>query len=283
MYRNDFPVDNFDKMAFEGFTKGPEHTFNVTINEIRKMDGGKLVFEAKNDYGVDKCTILLDVRDCGSFMDDFHETHTSAGIVDPISDVQVKEGDTATLSGKVEGYPLPELIWIKNGKEIDMMVPSTKYQLNYHSDGEFEARIANCTFEDDDDYSLLVENLAGVDSCNFQVFVDCEDYPDDEHFNRRRRLQRGRRIMEVSSDSELDDAKKRKKRRTKRVVERKNPNAPRLTQLIPPRFDKILSDHDAIVGENVVMMVETLGEPEPQVRFYRDGKLIDEDSMDRVS
>ena len=203
--------------------------------------------------------------------------------MNPVGDLQVKEGETATLTGKVDGFPLPELIWIKNGKEIDMMVPSTKYQLDYHSDGEFEARIANCTFEDDDDYSLLVENLAGVDSCNFQVFVDCKEYPDDEHFNRRRRLQRGRRVVEASSDSELDDAKKRKKRRTKRVVERRNPNAPRLTQLIPPRFDKILSDHDAIVGENVVMMVETLGEPEPQVRFYRDGKLIDDGDGERVS
>uniref|UniRef100_A0A1I7V4L9 C2 domain-containing protein n=1 Tax=Caenorhabditis tropicalis TaxID=1561998 RepID=A0A1I7V4L9_9PELO len=276
MYRNDFPVANFDKMAFEGFTRGSEHSFNVTINDIRKIDGGKLVFEAKNDYGVDKCTILLDVRDSGSFIDDYSETHRSAEIKEPVGDVQVKEGETATLTGKVDGFPLPELIWIKNGKEIDMMVPSTKYQLDYHSDGEFEARIANCTFDDDDDYSLLVENLAGVDSCNFQVFVDCKEYPDDEHFNRRRRLQRGRRVIEASSDSELDDAKKRRKRRTKRVVERRNPNAPRLTQLIPPRFDKILSDHDAIVGENVVMMVETLGEPEPQVRFYRDGKLIND-------
>ncbi|UMM35976.1 hypothetical protein L5515_008344, partial [Caenorhabditis briggsae] len=282
MYRNDYPVANFDKMAFEGFTKGSEHSFNVTINDIRKLDGGKLVFEAKNDYGVDKCTILLDVRDSGSFIDDYSEIHRSAEIKDPVGDVQVKEGETATLTGKVDGYPLPELIWIKNGREIDMMAPSTKYQLDYHSDGEFEARIANCTFEDDDDYSLLVENLAGVDSCNFQVFVDCKEYPDDEHFNRRRRLQRGRRVVEASSDSELDDAKKRKKRRTKRVVERRNPNAPRLTQLIPPRFDKILSDHDAIVGDNVVMMVETLGEPEPQVRFYRDGKLIGDDSGEKV-
>uniref|UniRef100_A0A8R1HRW0 Fibronectin type-III domain-containing protein n=1 Tax=Caenorhabditis japonica TaxID=281687 RepID=A0A8R1HRW0_CAEJA len=282
MYRNDFPVNNFDKMVFEGFTKGNEHTFNVTIKTIRKMDGGKLVFEAKNDFGMDKCTILLDVRDSGSFMDDFVETHRSAGILEPISDVLVKEGDTATLSGKVEGYPLPELVWIKNGKEIDMMVPSTKYQLEYHSDGEFEARIANCTFEDDDDYSLLVENLAGVDSCNFQVVVDCKSYPNDEHFNRRRRLQRGRRIMGASSDSEFDKAQKKKKRRTKRVVERKNPNAPRLTQLIPPRFDKILSDHDALEGDNIVMMVQTLGEPEPQVRFYRDGKLIDDVSGERL-
>ncbi|NP_001368673.1 Titin homolog [Caenorhabditis elegans] len=282
MYRNDFPVANFDKMAFEGFTKGSEHSFNVTINDIRKLDGGKLVFEAKNDYGVDKCTILLDVRDSGSFIEDYSEIHRSAEIQNSVGDVQVKEGETAKLTGRVDGFPLPELIWIKNGKEIDMMVPSTKYQLDYHSDGEFEARIANCTFEDDDDYSLLVENLAGVDSCNFQVFVDCNEYPDDEHFNRRRRLQRGRRVMEASSDSELDDAKKRKKRRIKRVVERRNPNAPRLTQLIPPRFDKILSDHDAIEGENVVMMVETLGEPEPQVRFYRDGKLIDDGSGDRM-
>ena len=43
-----------------------------------------------------------------------------------------------------------------------------------------------------------------------------------------------------------------------------------------------MSDHDAVVGEEVIMMVETLGEPEPQVRFYRDGKLIEDSDGEKV-
>ncbi|CAD6186687.1 unnamed protein product [Caenorhabditis auriculariae] len=274
--RNDKAVNDKHKMHIARRSDGNVHTFQVTIDGVAKTDGGKLVFEATNKFGNDKCTVLLDVRDASSFVQDPAEEYQAAGLVDTVSDVCVKEGDTAKLTGKVSGFPLPELIWIKNGREVDMMAPSTKYHLEYHSDGEFEARIANCGFEDDDDYSLLVENLAGVDSCNFQVYVDCKEYPQDDHFNRRRRLQRGKAIGEASSDSEIEGKNKKRKRRMKKVFERTNPNAPRLTQLIPPRFDKILSDHDAVVGENVVMMVETLGEPEPQVWFYQDGKLIDE-------
>ena len=55
----------------------------------------------------------------------------------------------------------------------------------------------------------------------------------------------------ASSDSEVEKDKRKRRRRIKRVVERINPNAPRLTQLIPPRFDKILSDHDAVIGDQV--------------------------------
>ena len=61
------------------------------------------------------------------------------------------------------------------------------------------------------------------------------------------------------------------------VFERSNSLAKRMTKLLPPKFDRILSDHDAVVGENVVMSVATRGVPEPEIHFYQDGKMLSPD------
>ncbi|KAK6043584.1 immunoglobulin I-set domain protein [Cooperia oncophora] len=94
--------------------------------------------------------------------------------------------------------------------------------------------------------------------------------------SRQRKILRNLNRSDVaSSDGEIENKVQKKRRRIRRVVERANPNAPRLTQqLVAPHFDSILSDHDAVEGEKVVMMVTTQGAPPPDVRFYRDGKLI---------
>lgn len=77
------------------------------------------------------------------------------------------------ISGRVTGTPSPELIWLKNGKEVHVGEDS-RYELQYSTDGKIDLKITDCNFADDDEYSLLVENIAGVDSCNFEIFVDCK-------------------------------------------------------------------------------------------------------------
>ncbi|KIH65419.1 fibronectin type III domain protein [Ancylostoma duodenale] len=120
--------------------------------------------------------------------------------------------------------------------------------------------------------------MAGVDSCIFKISVENSG---GEHEKHRRRKHTLRPIThqknEFSSDSELENKTKRKRRRMRRVTERTNPNAPRLTQMIAPRFDKALDDHDVETGEQIVMMVATQGNPPPNVHFYRDGKALSND------
>ena len=77
-----------------------------------------------------------------------------------------------SLHGQISGYPSPELVLLKNGKEVNILAEE-RYNLTCSPDGNIDIQIHNCSFADDDEYSLLVENIAGVDSCNFELFVDC--------------------------------------------------------------------------------------------------------------
>ncbi|KAK5972509.1 hypothetical protein GCK32_011364, partial [Trichostrongylus colubriformis] len=155
------------------------------------------------------------------------------------------------------------------------LIMKAKNQLGSDEYGAFTMEIADCKPDDDDVYTLLVENMAGIDSCTFQVFVK-DAGEDSKAQSRRRRILRNLHGSDVpSSDNETENRVQKKRRRIRRVVERPNPYAPRLTQqLIAPHFDSALADKDAVVGENVVMMVTMQGSPPPDVRFYRDGQLI---------
>ncbi|KAK6048148.1 fibronectin type III domain protein, partial [Cooperia oncophora] len=183
--------------------------------------------------------------------DAFEHEFEAAEITTSVADVCVSSGQTARLQGKMCGYPIPEMIWLKNGQKMG------------HSQWKLRTVILN----DDDVYALLVENMAGIDSW----LRSGSNAKSPEGF-----LRNLNRSDVASSDGEIENkVKRRSLGDPKGVVERANPNAPRLTQqLVAPHFDSILSDHDAVEGEKVVMMVTTQGAPPPDVRFYRDGKLI---------
>ncbi|WKY09398.1 hypothetical protein Q1695_002061 [Nippostrongylus brasiliensis] len=209
------------------------YSFTFSLDSAHFEDGGKLTVKAKNQFGSDQCITHIEIVDdrgekFWNFDPDtlFEREFEAAEITMAVTDVAVAEGETARLHGKLCGYPFPEVIWLKNGVEIDPEQNPDKYRFDVREDGSFTMEIANCSPDDDDVYSLLVENMAAVDSCGFLV------------------------------------------------VERPNPNAPRLTQCVAPRFATVLADRDAVVGEQVVMEVTTQGAPAPLVRFYRDGQLL---------
>uniref|UniRef100_A0A7I4YSJ7 Ig-like domain-containing protein n=1 Tax=Haemonchus contortus TaxID=6289 RepID=A0A7I4YSJ7_HAECO len=260
------------------------YSFTFSVESLRVEDGGKLTIKAKNHLGSDECVTYIDVaeeaRQRFSKFDfnNFEREFEAAEITTSIADVAVVKGETARLHGKVSGYPIPEMIWLKNGVEFNPMSMLDKYNVDILPDGTFTMEIADCNLDDDDVYALLVENMAGIDSCDFQVFVSNPVGDSKERGHRKKALRSLNRNEVVSSDNEIENRIQKKRRRIRKVVERANPNAPRLTQrLVPPHFEKILSDQDATEGEKVVMMVTMEGNPPPEVRFYRDGKLICDD------
>lgn len=62
---------------------------------------------------------------------------------------------------------------MKNGQEIDPTRESSRFTTQQLEDGTVTLVIDRCTFVDDDEYSLMVENVAGVDSCSFELIVEC--------------------------------------------------------------------------------------------------------------
>ncbi|PIO56009.1 immunoglobulin I-set domain protein, partial [Teladorsagia circumcincta] len=235
VYHNDDLISGTESLVKEGDNL---YSFTFSVDSAHVEDSGKVTIKAKNQLGSDEFIAHIDVleetkqRYSKYDLSTFEREFEAAEITTSIADVAVIRGETARLQGKVCGYPIPEMIWLKNGIEFDPTLHPDKYNVDVYPDGTFTMKIADCTPDDDDVYALLVENMAGIDSCDFQVFV----------------------------------------------VERANPRATTLAQgSVAPHFESILSDQDAVEGEKVVMMVTTQGAPPPDVRFYRDGKLICDD------
>lgn len=62
------------------------------------------------------------------------------------------------------------------------------------------------------------------------------------------------------------------------MLERRNDISRRLTQLLPPHFDKVLDDQTANVGDSVIFGVAAHGEPQPDIAFYQGGLRLQADT-----
>ena len=72
----------------------------------------------------------------------------------------------------VGGSPHPEVVWFKDGKELTKLVENGHYSFEEDSNGHVALCIKNCTLEDDAEYLLLAENVAGIDQCHFDLIVE---------------------------------------------------------------------------------------------------------------
>ncbi|ETN72571.1 hypothetical protein NECAME_18790, partial [Necator americanus] len=110
----------------------PEHnlySFTFPIDCVRPEDGGgggQLMFKATNPLGIDECTTYLQIAEkrkpkFSKFNEKtlFEREFEAAEVIWSVTDMTVAEGGTAWLYGKLCGFPVPELIWLKNGVEID--------------------------------------------------------------------------------------------------------------------------------------------------------------------
>ncbi|KAK6753134.1 hypothetical protein RB195_012622 [Necator americanus] len=260
----------------------PEHnlySFTFPIDCVRPEDGGgggQLMFKATNPLGIDECTTYLQIAEkrkpkFSKFNEKtlFEREFEAAEVIWSVTDMTVAEGGTAWLYGKLCGFPVPELIWLKNGVEIDQERSERKYRTELKSDGTFALEIAKCTVDDEDVYELIVENMAGVDSCLFKLSVD--DSATEKEHQKQRRQKHGLRDEVLLSDSERQEPKGR---RVRKIVERKNFNVLSSTQSIAPRFGRALEDREATAGEVVELKVEIHGDPQPCVCFYRNGRVL---------
>lgn len=68
------------------------------------------------------------------------------------------------------GVPRPELIFFKNGEELT--ADGYHYFINYADDGSIRLTVHVATDEDDAEYVVLAENIAGSDKCLFELFVE---------------------------------------------------------------------------------------------------------------
>lgn len=81
-----------------------------------------------------------------------------------LTDVRVYEGQPLKLECKIDGDPLPEITWYKDGEKV---VPSDNLKLERRSDGTAYLFIPKCKLDDEGMYRVIATNPYGTayDKC----------------------------------------------------------------------------------------------------------------------
>ncbi|XP_069838652.1 striated muscle preferentially expressed protein kinase isoform X2 [Dendropsophus ebraccatus] len=132
---------------------------SLTIFSPKKSDLGQLVFEARNKYGVDKCTISIEMAESPRFES-------------IMEDIEIKAGETARFVVVVDGKPVPDIMWYKDG---ELLAESGHFNFVY-DDAECSLVILNAAPEDSGVYTCTARNLAGEVSCKAELQV-CREEP----------------------------------------------------------------------------------------------------------
>ncbi|KAM3916775.1 striated muscle preferentially expressed protein kinase isoform 2-T2 [Leptodactylus fuscus] len=131
---------------------------SLTIFSPKKSDLGQLVFEAGNRYGTDKCTISIEMAESPRFES-------------IMEDIEIRTGETARFVVVVEGKPVPDIMWYKDG---ELLVESGHFNFVY-DDAECSLVILNAAPEDSGVYTCTARNLAGEVSCKAELQVSKEE------------------------------------------------------------------------------------------------------------
>ncbi|XP_056393002.1 striated muscle preferentially expressed protein kinase isoform X2 [Hyla sarda] len=133
---------------------------SLTFFSPKKSDVGQLVFEARNKYGADKCTISIEMAESPRFES-------------IMEDIEIKAGETARFVVVVEGKPVPDIMWYKDG---ELLVESGHFNFVY-DDAECSLVILNAAPEDSGVYTCTARNVAGEVSCKAELQV-CKVEPE---------------------------------------------------------------------------------------------------------
>ncbi|XP_073490417.1 striated muscle preferentially expressed protein kinase isoform X2 [Aquarana catesbeiana] len=131
---------------------------SLTIFSAKKSDLGLLTFEARNRYGADRCSVNIEMAETPRF-DSIME------------DIEIRTGETARCVVVVEGKPVPDIMWYKDGQ---LLVESGHLNFVY-DDAECSLVILNATPEDSGVYTCTARNLAGELSCKAELQVCAEE------------------------------------------------------------------------------------------------------------
>ncbi|KAM5124878.1 striated muscle preferentially expressed protein kinase-like, partial [Mantella aurantiaca] len=225
---------------------------SLTIFSPQKSDLGPLTLEARNRYGADRCTISIEMAEKPHF-DSIME------------DIEIRTGETARFVVVVEGKPVPDIMWYKDGQ---LLVESGHLNFVY-DDAECSLVILNAAPDDSGVYTCTARNLAGELSCKAELQVCAEkpgtatttDQSDGEktrrlsdYFTIHKELGRGafsyvRHVMEKRSGLDFA-AKFLASRGSSREKARREVNV--LSQI---SHERIVYFHDAFEKRNTLIIV----------------------------
>ncbi|NXC30061.1 SPEG kinase, partial [Campylorhamphus procurvoides] len=216
---------------------------------------GLLACEVSNRHGTARCTLHLRLAEAPRF-----ETI--------MEDIDVQEGETPRFAVVVEGKPLPDILWYKDGELLD----ESSHLSFVYEDNECSLVVLGAAEPDSGVYTCMAKNLAGEVSCKAELVVwtaqpSVDAAMEEDALHKARRLTdyydvheeigRGafsylRRVTEKTS--QLDFAAKFIPGRTKAKQSARR----ELHILSQLDHERIVFFHDAFEKKNAVIMVMEL-------------------------
>lgn len=130
----------------------------LTIVKATVDDEAEYTCIAKNSEGEVSCTSEVLVE----------EEMTPPQFVKRPKNVQITEGDTARFESVVSGLPSPDIEWLKDGKTIK---ESHHFKLDFEENRSI-LTILDVKLTDESEYTCVISNKAGQDSCRVELLVE---------------------------------------------------------------------------------------------------------------
>ena len=143
-----------------------EDLFSLIIESTEPGDSGTFKCIATNEVGESTCDAQLTVKGPESSV--ASDEGEGPQITQPLKDVEVTEGESATLECKVSGKPYPSVAWYKDGTCVNVV---ERYKTRF--DGELATlKIETTELEDEGEFKCVVENVFGSASCSSELLVN---------------------------------------------------------------------------------------------------------------
>lgn len=123
----------------------PDGTVSLEIESTKPEDAGKYSLSVSNDLGESTSDSAVEIEPPPS----------SPLFISPLLPVKATEGFPARMEAKVKGFPLPDLVWMKDGKKFKGQAKKPD------PDGSIHLNIACASPSDAGEYTIIAKNSEG--------------------------------------------------------------------------------------------------------------------------
>eukprot|EP00105_Crassostrea_gigas_P035123 XP_019919271.1 PREDICTED: uncharacterized protein LOC105319247 isoform X4 [Crassostrea gigas] len=137
----------------------------ATVFNTAKSMAGQLMCMVLNEKGHCSQSFILKVRSNNQEM-------KKPEFLKEIEDQEVKEGQHVKFRAKVKGYPLPRVVWYKDG---NLLKNGTNYKIEKFGNRDYLLNVEYATPEDDAEYWVVAKNVAGETKSTAQLIVQSKE------------------------------------------------------------------------------------------------------------